>query len=381
VIVVVLNAGSSSIKASLHAVPALAVDAGEAPPPVLWQAEVDPPFPSLDDLLGSMWRGPKPAIDGPAAVEAVGHRVVHGGAALRESTLITPEARAAIARVGEYAPAHNALELAGVDAAARLFGRVPQVAVFDTAFHSTLPPAAYTYAGPYAWVARGIRRYGFHGLSHEYASRRAARLLSVDPASLRIVTCHLGSGCSLAAVHGGRSVDTTMGFTPLDGLAMATRSGAVDPGILLHLLRHEGHAADTLDRMLNQESGLAGLSGVSGDMRRVLAALDAGDARAALAFDVYVHRVRQGIAAMAASMGGIDCIVFTAGVGEHAPRVRVAVCEGLGFLGVILDADANMSPAVDRIVSGPSSRVAVLVVHAAENWAVARECVRVVSGR
>jgi acetate kinase len=228
-------------------------------------------------------------------------------------------------------------------------------------------------------VEQGIRRFGFHGINHQYVAHRAARLLQRTSAGFRVITCHLGSGCSLAAVLDGRSVDTTMGFTPLDGLPMARRSGAVDPGILIHLLRHGGHTTDSLDHLLNHDSGLAGLSGTDGDMRTVLAAVDAGDKRARLALDVFVHRVRQGIAAMAATMNGSDAIVFTGGVGEHAARIRADVCASLRFLGVSLDPSRNASCSSEADIATSAARVRVLVVPAQENWMVARECLHVVA--
>jgi acetate kinase len=308
----------------------------------------------------------------------VGHRIVHGGAELVHTVRLTRSVHDAIGRVAEIAPVHNILALAVVDAATRAFGEnVPQVAVFDTAFHATLAPAAFTYAGPFEWLAQGIRRYGFHGISHRYASHRAAQMRDRTAQPFRVVTCHLGSGCSLAAVRGGKSVDTTMGFTPLDGVPMATRSGAIDPGILIHLLRHGGHTPDSLDRLLNHNAGLAGISGTSGDLRAVLSAVDAGNERAQLALDVYVHHIRQAVAQMAASMDGLDALVFTGGVGEHAPRIRAAVCDGLGFLGVALDATRNVACAGDALIADERSRVAVLVIPARENWVLAQECVRV----
>jgi acetate kinase len=199
-------------------------------------------------------------LDGAPRVEAVGHRIVHGGRSFHESARITPEVKAEIARLSSFAPEHNLREIEGIDTAGRIFGAaIPQVAVFDTAFHATMPPEAYVYPGPYSWLAEGIRRYGFHGISHQFVSRRAAEVLGRPLASLRMVTCHLGGGCSLAAVRDGRSVDTTMGFTPLEGLMMGTRSGSVDPGVLIHLVRHCGYSAEDLDRILNRESGLKGV--------------------------------------------------------------------------------------------------------------------------
>jgi acetate kinase len=270
------------------------------------------------------------------------------------------------------------VELAAIDSIAELLGDAQcQVAVFDTGFHATLPPAAYTYAGPYEWSTSGLRRYGFHGISHQYASARAAHLLGQDLHAARIVTVHLGGGASVAAVHNGVSVDTSMGFTPMDGLVMATRAGAIDPGLLLHVLRRGTYSVEALDHLLNHESGIKGLSGLSDDMQTVVAAAHAGNERAQLAVDVYVHHAQQHIAAMAASMNGLDALVFTAGVGEHAADIREAICAQLSFLGIDLSEAANhMAILNDRIVSSTTSRVPVLVIHAEENWMMAQECRR-----
>jgi acetate kinase len=250
------------------------------------------------------------------------------------------------------------------------------VACFDTAFHAGMPAAAARYALPADWTARfGLRRYGFHGLSHAYASRRAAAMAGRELAELRIVSCHLGGGASLAAIAGGRSVDTTMGFTPLEGLVMATRSGSVDPGLLMWLLQHGSLSVAEVSAGLEQESGLAGLAelpGKSGDMRDVLAAADAGSEAAQLAIAVYLHRLRREIAAMAAAMDGTDFLVFTGGVGEHAPTIRAAAAEGLGFLGVRLDAGRNEATA-DAEIGDPGARVRVLVITAREDIEVARQ--------
>lgn len=354
--VLVLNAGSSSLKACIF-------DGGPAP---VWTRRLE-------------WKGqpPENIFDslGVSSVDAAGHRVVHGGKKYRESAIVTPELKRAIASMAEYAPAHNCLELHGIEAIERILGpKVPQVAVFDTAFHATLPPAAYVYPGPYEWVDRGLRRYGFHGISHQYCSRRAAEILGRDA---RLVICHLGSGCSLAAVRDGMSVDTTMGFTPLDGLMMGTRPGSLDPGIFVHGLKHFGWAAEQLDDVLNHKSGLKGISGLSGDMREIEKAMAAGHERAQLAFDIYIHRLKAAIAAMAASLGGMDALVFTAGVGENSSRVRAAACDGLAFLGVKLDQTDNEPSLVDQDISAPDSIVRVLVIHTQEEWEIARECVRV----
>lgn len=330
---------------------------------------------------GSAEAGLRAAIEavnlGP--IVAIGHRVVHGGTRFAEPVAIDADVRAAIADVIPLAPLHNAPAMAVIDAVSRWFPGVPQAAVFDTAFHATLPPHAYTYAVPYAWSAAwGIRRFGFHGISHASCSQRVGTLLGRPLADLKIVSCHLGSGCSLAAIKGGFSIATTMGFTPLDGIVMATRPGAMDPGVLMWVLSERRIALDDLQSVLHHESGLRGIAGGSGDMREVQARRAAGDQRAALAFDVYIARLREGIAAMTAAMGGIDALAFTGGVGEHAAGVRAAACAGFSWIGIELDRDANHDAAPDRVVSSPDSRVAVLVVRAREEAAIARATAQVV---
>jgi acetate kinase len=315
-------------------------------------------------------------------VDAVGHRVVHGGKTYRETTVITPDVRTAIAQQAEFAPSHNRLELDAIQAVDRVFGPgMPQVAVFDTAFHVSLEPAAYVYPGPYEWLEKGVRRYGFHGISHQYAARRCAHILGRDLKTLRIVTCHLGNGASLAAIRDGRSIETTMGFTPLEGLMMGTRSGTIDPGIMIYLVRHDGYTAGQLDRILNQESGLRGLSGLSGDMREILDAIAQGNERAQLAFDVYAHRLCLGIGSMLAALGGLDVLVFTAGVGENCAPLRGRVAKQFEFLGLKLDTAKNDASPVDVDVAAAESKVRVLVIRAEEDWEIARECHRVLSGK
>ena len=258
------------------------------------------------------------------------HRIVHGGPRFTEATVIDDEVRAALDELVDLAPLHTRAALTAVDAVRKLDPARPAVGCFDTSFHAALPAAARTYALPWEWIERyGLRRYGFHGLNHAYVARRAAQLLERPLDQLRIVSCHLGAGASLCAIAGGRSVDTTMGFTPLEGLVMATRSGSVDPGLLIWLQRHAGISADELDEALEHRSGVAGLSGRSGDMRDLLEAVEGGDERARLAYDVYIHRLRAQIAAMVASAGGIDALVFTGGIGEHSHRVRDDASRGL----------------------------------------------------
>jgi acetate kinase len=305
-------------------------------------------------------------------LDAVGHRVVHGGREFTEPVLLDGSGIERLATLGDLAPLHNGPALRVLEAIRRLRPDLPQVACFDTAFHAGIPEEAALYALPREWIERhGLRRFGFHGISHSWASRRAAQLLDRSLAELRLVTCHLGAGASLAAVRDGRSVDTTMGFTPNEGLVMATRSGSVDPGLLLWLIRHAGVSPDDLERALEHESGLRGLSGGSGDMRELLAAREHDDAaRTALA--VYLHRLRASIAAMAAAIDGLDALVFTGGVGEHAPAVRAGTCAGLGFLGIRLDEARNQAHVnADEDVAEPGSAVRVLVVESREELEIA----------
>jgi acetate kinase len=288
--------------------------------------------------------------------------------------LIDDEITEAIAQLTDLAPLHQPRALAGIAATRQALPDLPAVACFDTAFHADMPAAAARYALPAAWTQRfGLRRFGFHGLSHGYAARRAAQLLDRDEGTLRVVTCHLGAGASLAAVRGGRSVDTTMGFTPLEGLVMATRSGSVDPGLIVWLLQHGHLGLEEVAAGLEQSSGLAGLSGqAGGDIRDVQGAAGAGDPAAALAIEVYLHRLRREIAAMAAAMDGLDAIVFTGGVGEHNPAVRAAAAAGLGFLGIGVDPGRNQATA-DAVISGAGALVSSLVVTAREDIEIARQ--------
>ncbi|HYM11741.1 MAG TPA: acetate kinase [Bryobacterales bacterium] len=405
--ILVLNGGSSSFKCWMGDVSGEPLPI-EAPPP-LWEARADwsrhsgvaeirirtaggaaagkqmkvsSPVAVLEPVLESLWQGAARVIESPRQIDVAGHRIVHGGPAHRESTLLTPEVRAAIAQEVEFAPAHNRFELEAIETVDRVLGTaVPQVAVFDTGFHATLEPAAYVYPGPYEWLEQGVRRYGFHGISHRYATRRAAQILGREPASLRLIICHLGNGCSLAAVRAGKSIDTTMGFTPLEGLMMGTRCGSLDPGILIYLLRHRGYTADQLDRILNHESGLRGVSGLSGDMREIVAAMAAGNPRAQLAFDIYAHRLVREIGAMLAVLGGVDALVFTGGVGENCAPLRERACGQLGFLGLKLDLARNAGPPADVDIAAADSAVRVLVIRAQEDWEIARECYRLAQAR
>ncbi|MFL6136633.1 MAG: acetate/propionate family kinase [Frankiaceae bacterium] len=328
-----------------------------------------------DELLASYDLAPgDPVPDDLPAVDAVGHRIVHGGTELTGPVVVDDEVVKRLDALTELAPLHQPKSLAALEAVRRALPDVPAVACFDTAFHASMPPAATTYAVPRDWQERyGVRRYGFHGLSHAYASRRAAELLMRAATDLRVVTCHLGAGASLAAVQGGRSVDTTMGFTPLEGLVMATRSGTVDPGLVLWLQEHEGLSERAVAEALEHESGLLALAGTA-DMREVTARRRRGDRQATLAFDVYVHRLRAGMAAMVAAMGGVDAFAFTGGVGERSSDVRAAAVVGLRFVGAHLDDEENDAVGdQDRDVSYPGAPVRTLVVHAREDLEIARQ--------
>ena len=394
--ILVLNSGSSSQKACLYEIGDSIPD---HPPACLWEGRVEFGSDNADivvknsrgavqkeqipkssreqvvrRLLSTLSDGKVRALASVSEIDAVGHRVVHGGPHFEDPVVITSEVRSTIESVSELAPLHVRAELEGIGVIESILGPVPQVAVFDTGFHRQMPAEASTYPGPYEWFESGIRRYGFHGINHQYCAGRAAHLLNKNPKSLKLVNCHLGNGCSVTAIDGGRSVDTTMGFTPLDGLMMGTRSGAVDPGILIYLMRQRKLNGQQIDHLLNHDSGLLGISGLSGDMREILAEIQRGHERAKLAFDIFVHRLRIAIGGMAVALGGIDSLVFTAGVGENSPDVRAAACSTLEFLGLKLDRQLNARPTLDADISSPDSRARVLVIRAEEDWAIAAEC-------
>ena len=355
--VLVVNAGSSSLKLRL-------LDADDA-----LLASADLPAPggvAARDAIAT-------TIGELGEVDAVGHRIVHGGTEFREAVRIDLGVRARLEALTDLAPLHQPKALTALDAVTACLPDVPAVAAFDTAFHASIPPEAATYAIPREWRIRWpLRRFGFHGLSHAYAARRAASLLGRPLEELRLVTCHLGAGASLAAVHGGRSVDTTMGFTPLDGLVMATRSGSIDPGLVLWLQEHVGTPPAELASTLERRSGLMGLAG-SDDLQAVLAAEAAGDPDAVLGVSVYLHRLRAAIASMAAAMQGLDVLVFTGGVGENAPEIRQRTGDGLGFLGVAVDPARNGASEEDREIGTEGAAVSTLVVRAREDLEIARQ--------
>lgn len=401
--ILVLNSGSSSQKSCLY-------DIGntlpEHPPVPAWEGKIEWASDQADVqvrnlqgahlkdrvkvtsrsdaiglLLETLWNGKLGVVSAPSEIDVVGHRIVHGGKHFDKATAITLEVKSAIASMSAFAPLHNRAELEGIEIIEQRIGTVFQVAVFDTGFHSRLPEPAAVYPGPYEWVAQGIRRYGFHGINHQYCAERTARLLGKDLRSSKLVTCHLGNGCSLAAIRDGRSVDTTMGFTPLEGLMMGTRSGSVDPGILTYLMRTGKFTGEQLDELLNTKSGLLGISGISSDMRQIVAAMKDSHPRAKLAFDIFVHRLQAGIGAMVAALGGIDALVFTAGIGENSPDVRAAACANFGYLGLKLDSKKNVQSSAEQDISLSDSTVRILVVRAQEDWAIARDCWRLVSAR
>jgi len=311
-------------------------------------------------------------------IAAIGHRVVHGGTRFSAGVIIDDEVIAEIRKLAPLAPLHNPAALAGIETTAQLFPEVPQVAAFDTAFHATIPDAAAVYPLPFEWTERwGLRRLGFHGLSVQYSVQRATEILGSLPP--RLVVCHLGAGCSVTAVAAGRSIDTSMGFTPLEGLMMAVRSGDVDPGLLLYLLREKQLSAAELEATLNGRSGLLGTSGVSADLRLVLAAAAQGHARAQLALDIFVHRIVRAIGGLTGTLGGLDALVFTAGIGENSPLVRERVAERFAYLSLWLDHAANSASPVDVDIASREALVRVLVIAAREDLAILAEMQRLLS--
>ncbi len=322
--------------------------------------------------------GPKD-LGAEAKVEGVGHRIVHGGS-FTSSIRITPEVRMQISALSAVAPLHNPPSLEALQVAEAEMPDVPHIAVFDTSFHTTLPSAAKVYPVPYQWTADyGIRRYGFHGLSYAYCTGRAAEMLNRPAESLRLVICHLGNGCSASAVYHGKSISTTMGLTPLEGLMMGTRCGSIDPSIVLDMQLRHGMSAADLETALNRQSGLLGVSQVSADVRQVQAAADSGNDQARLALEIYSDRIRQAVGALAVTMGGIDALIFTAGVGEHSASVREGACNGLECLGLNLDTERNASAVPDTDLSTTSSAGRILVIHTREDITMFREMKKVLA--
>jgi acetate kinase len=384
--ILVLNTGSSSLKFALFDPTSLDVlISGE----VDWRGRDRPAALVIRRSGGEDQRSTSGVTDPGAAatlairavsrspypeIRAIGHRVVHGGTRFRSSVLIDDPVEAEIDRLTELAPLHNPSALAALRSARSARPGVPQVAAFDTSFFADLPRSAAIYPVPHAWTEDwGIRRFGFHGISHAYCAGRAAEILGRDPSTLRLVVCHLGNGCSASAIRGGAAIETTMGFTPLAGLMMGTRSGSVDPGILLYLLKEGKLKADQLDDALNHASGLLGVSGVSGDYREVESAAMVGNDQARLALEIYAARVKSAIGSLSATLGGLDALVFAAGVGENSATLRSAACDGLRFLGLSLDPARNEAHPRDSDIAEDNSPARILVIHTREELMIARE--------
>ena len=397
-IILTINAGSSSVKYQCFEMMdevCLAkgqIDRLGSPSPNLFYQRRDsvthqtsvPPmeyeavFPSIFETLLDAEKG---VLENLNDIVAVGHRVVHGGSRFAESVLITPEVETAINQCVPLAPLHNPYNLGGIRACRQALPNAAHVAVFDTAFHQTIPDHAYMYALPHSLYEQyGIRRYGFHGTSHRYVSMRAAEILGRPPASLKMITCHLGNGCSITAVDRGKSVDTSMGLTPLEGLMMGTRCGDIDPAIIFHLMEEGQMSADTINQMLNRESGLLGVSGVASDVRDLFQAVSEGNPQAALALKMFSYRVRQYIGKYAAVLGGLDALIFTAGIGENAPSIRATTCENLGFLGIHLDEEKNQSNEAEKAIHRKDTAVKLLVVPTNEELMIARDTLRLIQG-
>ncbi len=395
--ILVINAGSSTLKCALFN----QADSGELVQEPIWtglldwgsgydnavfsyrtghnhlerkKTKVSSLSTSFEELLKTAWEGKSPVLSGPEEIAAAGHRVVHGGERFVLPERITEEVKGEIGKLSRLAPLHNPANLQGIEIAEELFPDISQYAVFDTAFHSTIDAVRSAYPIPEEWRLKGIKKYGFHGISHQYLSERAQEMLGAEGAQ-RTITCHLGNGCSLAAVREGKCVDTTMGFTPLDGLMMGTRSGSIDPGIIFFLLREKTLEPAALENALFRQSGLIGISGFS-DMRYILEERAQGNDKAMLAFEMYVSRLKGFIGTMAASLNGVDCLVFAGGIGENAAEVRKAACDGLSFLSLSVDPEKNRNPQPDALISAGGSKVKVLVVHTREELSIAKSVLR-----
>jgi acetate kinase len=388
--VLVLNCGSSSLKYQLYSMPEEEVlikgtvekigseegihsykaygKEGSVTAPILDHRE------ALKQVFATLTSSEVGVLKSAEEISAVGHRVVHGGEAFSSSCVITEDVKQAIKETIDLAPLHNPANLLGIEAMEEVLPGVLQVAVFDTAFHQTMPREHYLYPVPYVLYQRHkVRRYGFHGTSHRYCASRVQELLGRDLSTLKVISCHIGNGASLAAIERGRSIDTSMGMTPLEGVMMGTRSGDIDPSLHEFVMRKEGLSFDELTSMLNKHSGLFGVSGISGDMRKIVEARSKGSIRAALAFAMYEYRIRKYIGAYAAAMNGVDVILFTAGVGENSPLLRSLICDNLTHLGVELDREANEKGQGERLISTPASKVKVCVIPTNEELMIARD--------
>jgi acetate kinase len=391
--VLVINAGSSSIKYKLYqmeyesvlaegTIDRIGASGSNLIHKPLGKAEIkiESSIPNyetaLDMVMSALTHSDYGVIESAKDIYAVGHRVVHGGEKISSSVLITDEIEEIIRDCSDLAPLHNPPNMMGIQACKKLLPNIPQVAVFDTAFHRTIPEEAYLYAIPYRlYEEYSIRRYGFHGTSHRYVANISAEVLGQPLEALRIVTCHLGNGCSMTAVKEGKSIDTSMGFTPLEGLIMGTRSGDIDPAIVFYLTERVGLAVQEINSMLNRESGLIGLSGISRDMRDILKSASEGNKRAITTIKCFTYRIKKYIGAYAFSMGGLDAIVFTAGIGENSAKIRAMVCEGLEFLGLKIDDQRNSDK--NNIISSDDSKVKVLVIPTNEELMIARDTIQI----
>lgn len=393
--ILVINAGSSSLKYQLvdidtnkvlarglcervgskDAVRKHVVDDNE----VLIEEPLADHTEALQLVIDSLFAGEEPVLKSLDEISAIGHRVVHGGEYFKRSAMIDDDVIAKIDELAELAPLHNKAALAGIQACQKLMPETPMVAVFDTAFFQTMPPKAFMYPIPFEYYEKyGIRKYGFHGTSHRYLSERAADILGEDLRDLRIITCHLGNGCSIAAIDHGVPIDTSMGFTPLDGLMMGTRSGAIDPAIVTFLMDHEGLSAEEMNDILNKESGLKGVSGISNDLRMVRDASNAGDERAILAYEMYSSICKKYIGQYLALMSGADAIVLSAGVGENCQKMRRMIFSGWQPLGIVLDQEKNKQRGFERIISTDNSGVAIIVIPTDEEYMIARDTYEIV---
>jgi acetate kinase len=395
--ILVLNRGSSSVKCSLYEFQVIPSD----PLPPLWEGHLEwkntfdeAQFKvsnhqgqsltqkirkksadlGINVMLDYLIKGPAAVISTFDEVDLIGHRIVHGGKDFHEAVLIDHQVKRKIEALSELAPLHNPPGLAGIEIMEKHFPHQPQIAVFDTSFHHTLPDFAKIYPIAYKWYEEGIQRFGFHGISFQYCYSRANQLLGQDLSSSKIIICHLGSGGSLCAIHEGQSKDTTMGFTPLEGLMMDTRSGSIDPGIILHLLMKKNKTAEELYTELNKKSGLLGISGISSDMRDILEKSESEDPRATLALEIFLHRLNSCIGSMIASLKGVDLIIFTAGIGENASLIRKKVCDNFSFLNLKIDDNKNNERhQEDTLLSDPDSQVKVLLIHTQEAFQIAKE--------
>jgi acetate kinase len=378
--IVVVNSGSSSLKMSMFKTQ----DQNRVSEQADWEDEQDIDWQKespenielkMSSALSKLWEGGQPLLPNRDQIDIVGHRIVHGGASYLEPVEITAQVLADLDKLTEIAPLHNPINMSALKLAQKILPKAKHIAVFDTSFHSTLKPEACIYPGPYSWFSElKIKKYGFHGISHKYVSRKALELRKDQTLQLpRLVSCHLGGGCSLAAIGNGISVDTTMGFTPLEGLMMRSRSGSIDPGVLIYLLKNNKYTVDDLERVLNKESGMKGIFEQSADFREITKAMKNGDERAKLTFDMFVHRLCSGIGSMLAVLGGIDGLIFTGGIGSNSSILRDVVCRKLAFLGMELNEELNKVENVDLDAAKPESKVRIYIIKSREDWQIATE--------